>query len=717
MAWWLMLTIFVLIGSVPIAAAKTKKVVFLAGKKSHAPGEHEYEKGLRLLAKCLETSPNRKGFRTEVHLNGWPEDPKTFDDADTIVLYCDGSDRSETDDPLLIGDRLEVLGRQMRRGCGLVLLHYATFAPVRRGGPEYLEWVGGFFDYETGSAPNHWYSRIRVAETTAVPATPNHPICRGLTPFRLREEYYYNMRFRANDPRRVPILNTSIPDEPQTQTVAWAVQRQDGGRGFAFTGGHFHSNWQVENFRKMVLNAIVWTAKGDVPKEGVQSLPAPETGASWPKVNARDTVDWPNVGNDKGGTRYSRLTQINRDNVRDLQVAWVYHTGDAAASRSTIECTPVVVEGVMYLTTVQVKVVALDAATGKALWSFDPHTDGVNRGIACWSDGKPNGLRRVLLATNDGRLIALDARTGQPDPGFGKGGSVDLRAGVARDISRMTYGCTSPPMVFEDIAVLGFIVSEGQPGAPGDIRAFDVRTGREIWRFHTVPHPSEFGNDTWEGDGWKERSGTNPWSGFTLDEKRGILFCGTGSAAADFYGADRHGSNLFANCTLALDARTGKRLWHFQQVHHDLWDHDNPCPPTLCTVRQNGKTIDAVAQPTKTGYVFLFDRLTGRPLFDVEEAPAPPSDVPGEQTWPTQPEPVRPPALCPTVFTDADVTDISPEATAYVREMLTKLRYGKPYLPPSLQGTVIAPGFHGGANWSGASFDPTSSLSERLRLS
>jgi type 1 glutamine amidotransferase len=258
-------------GAVHAARARGKKVVFIAGKKSHGPGDHEYERGCRLLARCLETAPNLKGIRPEVHLNGWPEDPRTLDDADCIVLFSDGSDHSEADHPLLHGDRLEILGRQMKRGAGLVVLHYTVFVPSKRGGPELLEWVGGYFDYENGTAANRRYSKIQTAQTTPVPATPGHPVSRGLQPFALREEYYYSMRFRDGDPRRVPILTTSIPGEADPQVVAWAVQRRDGGRGFAFTGGHFHRNWEVENVRRMVLNAIVWASRKEVPKGGVQS--------------------------------------------------------------------------------------------------------------------------------------------------------------------------------------------------------------------------------------------------------------------------------------------------------------------------------------------------------------------------------------------------------------------------------------------------------------
>jgi hypothetical protein len=257
----------------PPKDAPPRKVVLIAGPldKSHPPGTHEYEKSARLLKHCLDASPNFKGVRTEVHLNGWPEDPKTLDDADSIVVIASGSDRREQDHPLLVGDRLAVLEKQMKRGCGLVLIHWSTFVPKEKAGDKVLEWVGGYFDYESGPPPRGWYSKIQTATTKARPATPSHPVCSGLGPFELREEYYYHIRFRERDPRLTPILATPIPGEKEEQVVAWTVERKGGGRGFGFTGGHFFDNWQVENFRKMVLNAVVWTAGVDVPEGGVRS--------------------------------------------------------------------------------------------------------------------------------------------------------------------------------------------------------------------------------------------------------------------------------------------------------------------------------------------------------------------------------------------------------------------------------------------------------------
>ena len=406
-----------------------------------------------------------------------------------------------------------------------------------------------------------------------------------------------------------------------------------------------------------------------------------------PTVRATDSVDWANVGEDKGGMRYSQLTQINRHSIKNLKVAWIYHTGDAAKkNRSTIECTPIVIDGVMYVTTVKLRIVALNAATGKPIWEYDPHSSGVNRGVGYWSDGRPNGRRRIIAALGDGKLVSLNAKTGIPDSAFGAGGTVDLRAGVERVLPGAFYGSTSAPAIFENLIIVPIIVPESMPGGPGDVRAFDVRSGKEVWRFHTVPTPGEFGNETWTNGGWKDRTGVNAWAGYTLDVKHGIVFAGLGSASSDFYGADRLGEDLFANCTLALNARTGKRIWHYQTVHHDLWDHDLPCPPVVCTLVRNGKVVEVVAQPTKTGFVFVFDRLTGKPIYGVRELPAARSTIPGEVPWPTQPIPLKPAALEPQNVTEADFTNISPEANAYVRELAKGLSFGQRYQTPSLGG-------------------------------
>jgi quinoprotein glucose dehydrogenase len=433
---------------------------------------------------------------------------------------------------------------------------------------------------------------------------------------------------------------------------------------------------------------------------------------------SQQTVDWPRVGNDPGCTRYSPLDQIHRGNVTRLKPAWTYHTRELEGRTGrTIECTPIVIDGVMYITTGYLRVVALDAATGQELWQFDPLKDrpfehqpasgGVNRGCAYWSDGKPNGERRIIHGTSDGRLFSLDAKRGTLDPKFADGGLRNLREGLDPKLAALSYGPTSAPALWNDTIIVGVSCGEG-PGiaAPGDIRAFDVRTGVEVWRFRTVPGPGEFGHETWEGDSWKGRGGANAWGGLSVDVDRGLVFAGLGSAAFDFYGGDRHGDNLFANCTIALDAKTGARVWHFQTVRHDLWDHDLPVYPNLVTVTRGGKPIDAVAQVTKTGYVYLFDRATGKPLFDIEERRVPASDVLGEQASPTQPIPVKPPPFSAQFLDETNVTDIGEANRASVLNRLRTIRGGPAFNPPSRGGTVVIPGYHGGANWSGASFDP-----------
>ncbi len=427
--------------------------------------------------------------------------------------------------------------------------------------------------------------------------------------------------------------------------------------------------------------------------------------------------EWRSYGGDPGGMRYSPLDQINRSNIRDLRVAWTYHTGDKRdRPRTTIECTPVVADGLMYITTALINVCALDAASGKLVWRFDPFAGspdyeatgaesirGVSRGVTYWEDGRD----KRIFVTAGPRLVCLDARTGRPVAGFGNKGSVDLTKGLGKDISGMMYDVTSPGVVYKNLLILGSEVGEGpEPAAPGHVRAFDARTGEMVWIFHTIPEPGEVGHETWEGDTWKTTGGANDWGGLSLDEERGMVFLALGSAAFDFYGGQRPGQNLFANSVVALDAATGKRVWHYQIVHHDLWDRDLPCLPMLVTVNQGGRRVDAVAQVTKFSKVFVFDRDTGKPLFPVEERAVPASDAEGEKAWPTQPFPLMPPPYTRQAFTEDQITNISPEAHAYISETFKKVRGGDPYLPPSEQGTIVFPGFDGGTDWGGGSFDP-----------
>jgi quinoprotein glucose dehydrogenase len=442
--------------------------------------------------------------------------------------------------------------------------------------------------------------------------------------------------------------------------------------------------------------------------------------AASPGVGCRSSerslsLDWPAHGGDPGHRQFSTLAQINRGNVGGLTLAWTYRTGDAQPdNRSQIQCNPIVVHGVLYATSAGLKTFALDAATGRELWVFNPfaagesaHSLGVNRGVVYWEAGDD---RRILVAAGQ-RLYALDARTGKPIPAFGANGSVSLLEGLGRDVSNLYVLSNTPGAVYKDVLILGTRVSEG-PGAaaPGHIRAFDVRTGRIRWTFRTIPSPGDVGYDTWPRDAWTRMGGVNPWSGISVDTARGLVFLPVGSAAFDFWGGNRHGANLFANCVLALKADTGERLWHYQLVHHDLWDRDPPAAPVLVTVQHGGRRVDAVAQVTKSGHVFVFDRETGTPLFPIEERPVPPSDLKGEAAWPTQPLPLAPPAFARQRLTEDDLTTISPAAHAAVLSQFRKTRSNGQFVPPSTQGTVIFPGFDGGGEWGGSAFDERAGL-------
>jgi len=431
----------------------------------------------------------------------------------------------------------------------------------------------------------------------------------------------------------------------------------------------------------------------------------------------KERGDWRSYGGDVGGMRYSPLKQIHRGNVTRLRRAWTYHTGDLPPDpreKPPFECTPLVVDGVLYLSTPSNRIVALDADTGSVRWSFDVQSPTAgrrlqaHRGVACWEG--PGEDRRILFGTYDARLIALNAATGQPCPGFGKGGTVDLRVGFTEKWPRAAYGVTSPPAIYKNLVIVGSRLQESPGlGPSGDVRAFDILTGREVWRFHTVPHPGELGHDTWEGDSWKDRAGTNVWSIMSVDVERGMVYMPVGSAAYDFYGGDRKGQNLFSNCVVALDAATGKRVWHYQLVHHDIWDYDLPAQPTLVTVRRGGREIPAVVQATKMGFLFVFDRRTGEPVFPIEERPVPRSEVPGEATWPTQPFPLKPPPLVRQgPLTRADLSDVTPEAHHRALALFQQVsHHGGLYTPPGLNLTSWFTGTLGGCTWAGGAFDPT----------
>ena len=371
-----------------------------------------------------------------------------------------------------------------------------------------------------------------------------------------------------------------------------------------------------------------------------------------------------------------------------------------------MQATPIIVDGVLYTTTPALAVIALRADSGTLLWRFDPFAhrareSHANRGVAYWSDG--SGARIFFSAGR--RLYALDARDGSPVPTFGDSGSIDLGAGLSRDVGDAYVIATTPGIIYKDLLIQGIRVGEGEGSAPGDVRAYDVQSGKVRWIFHTIPHPGEVGAETWPADAWKTAGGANSWAGMSVDTKRGIVYIPTGSATPDFYGGARIGANLFANTLLALDAATGRRLWHFQTVHHDLWDRDLPAAPNLVTVRHDGRRIEAVAQITKSGFVFLFDRVSGHPLFPVEERAVPASDLHGEQTWPTQPIPSKPAPFARQSMTEADLTELSPAAHEAALRRWRTLRPNVLFTPPSREGSIVLPGFDGGGEWGGAAVD------------
>lgn len=418
-------------------------------------------------------------------------------------------------------------------------------------------------------------------------------------------------------------------------------------------------------------------------------------------------VDWPMFGGTPDNTHYSTLSQITPANVGKLKVAWTYQTHDEFKG-SEMQTNPVVIGGVLYGTSPKLRVFALDATTGKELWSFDPNFGKPapsrfrHRGLVVTSD-------RVLV-TYRNLLYALDRKTGKPIPTFGDSGAVDMRTAFDRPMERITISASTPGVVYGDLYIIGSTVSESLPSSPGDIRAYDVQTGALRWVFHTIPRPGEFGYETWPADAWKVSGGANAWSGVTIDQQRGIVFAATGSAAFDFYGANRIGDDLFSNTLLALDAKTGKRIWHFQAVRHDLWDWDFPAAPTLVTVKRDGRDVAAVAQITKTGFVYVFDRATGKALFPIEYRKVPVSTVDGERAAEMQPFPVSPPPFVRQTLTEDMLTTRTPAAHDSALKLFRAYKTSGMYDPPNTRGTIIFPGVDGGGEWGGPAFDPSSGL-------
>ena len=418
-------------------------------------------------------------------------------------------------------------------------------------------------------------------------------------------------------------------------------------------------------------------------------------------------VEWP-VNGGPYNIRYSTLSAINPANVARLQAAWTYDSHDEFKD-SEMQSNPIIVDGILYATTPKLRVIALNAATGREVWSFDADADRQgaprhyrNRGVTVYKD-------RVFF-THRNVLWALDRKTGKPVQAFGDDGRIDLRKGLDRPVEGVNISASSPGVIFEDMIVMGSTVSETLPGSPGHIRAFDANTGKMRWMFHTIPHPGEFGYETWPPEAYKISGGANAWGGLSVDPKLGMIFAATGSASFDFYGSNRIGDDLFANCVLALDARTGQRVWHFQSIKHDVWDYDFPAAPSLVTVTRNGAKVDAVAQITKTGYVYVFNRKTGDPLFPIEYRKVPASLLDGEKLAETQPYPVKPPAFTRQNFTEDLITNRTPEAHAAVLEEFRKHDSNGIFTPPSLRGIIQLPGFDGGGEWGGAAFDPDTAL-------
>ena len=453
--------------------------------------------------------------------------------------------------------------------------------------------------------------------------------------------------------------------------------------------------------------------------------------AQTPNTKMPDFVGWPVTEGGAGGGRYSPLTDIDRDNVSQLKVAWTYRHGDFRSGGNlpdknlkgtAFESTPIVVEGRLIFTTPFNRVIALNPETGAEIWSFDAKIDKerrfanmlINRGVAYWHDPKADGpcKSRVFLATLDARLIAIDVQSGKKCSDFGQAGTVNLLEGIENLVDPWEYNVTSPPTVVGDNVIVGSSIADliRRIMPSGAVRAYNARTGALVWRFNTIPKAGEFGTETWKDESWRHHGGANVWSTMIADLERGLVFLPVSTAGPDLYGGDRKGENLFSDSIVALHTSSGKRLWHFQTVHHDLWDYDLASPPILVEVEQNGHKIDAVVQLTKTGLVFILDRETGKSLFPIEERLVPSSDLPGEEAWPTQPFPLKPPPLAPHVLTEDDLWDIDAERLEKCREKLASLRNEGIFTPPSEQGSILYPSTGGGANWGGGAFDPETGL-------
>ncbi|HMX27429.1 MAG TPA: PQQ-binding-like beta-propeller repeat protein, partial [Blastocatellia bacterium] len=436
--------------------------------------------------------------------------------------------------------------------------------------------------------------------------------------------------------------------------------------------------------------------------------------------------EWRQYGGDGGSTKYSPLDQINKDNVKNLAVAWSWDSPDLAMQKENRmlasfahEATPLMVGGVLYTATSLSQVAAINAETGKTIWAYDPQSyktgrptnlGFLHRGVAHWTDGKQE---RILIGTADAYLIALDAKTGKPIADFGENGKVNLAKAIPLAANARNYAVTSPPVICRDVVIVGSSISDGptvKEMPRGDVQAFDVRTGKPLWIFHTVAQKGEFGNETWENDSWQYTGNTNPWTLMSADEELGYFYVPIGTPTNDWYGGHRLGNNLFAESLVCIEAKTGKRVWHFQSVHHGLWDYDLPAAPVLCDIKVNGRAVKAVAQISKSGFAFVFDRKTGKPVWPIEERAVPQSTVAGERTSPTQPFPTKPAPFERQGATEENLVDFTPEIRAEAKKILEQYTNGPLFTPPSEKGTINLPGWAGGGNWWGAAFDPETGM-------
>jgi quinoprotein glucose dehydrogenase len=444
-----------------------------------------------------------------------------------------------------------------------------------------------------------------------------------------------------------------------------------------------------------------------------------------PAMQERPSHPWPAYGGDDGASRYSPLDDINRENVSRLSVAWTWRPGETRLEEfgtepGTFQNTPLMIDDVLYVSTPYNRVVALDPVSGRERWRYDPEpfkdgqppngTGFVHRGVAAWRDEQ--GALRIIFASRY-RLISLDATTGRPVPSFGREGIVDLTEGLSWAVNPRHYTNTSPPVVYRNLVIVGNGVGDRlayRNDPPGDVRAFDAKSGKIVWTFRPVPRPGEFGNETWGESSWAFTGHTNVWAPMSVDQARGLVYLPVSTPSNDYYGVRRPGANLFAESLVCLDATTGQRKWHYQIVHHGLWDYDLPAAPILTTLVVGGRRIDAVVQLTKQGFAFVFDRVTGEPVWPIEERPVPASDVPRERAWATQPAPVKPPPFAEQGVSLEDAFDLTPPLEQAAQQELAKYRLGPLYTPPSFQGTVMRPGVIGGANWGGGAFDPTTGM-------